>query len=59
MSSFQELSVWQHRHDLSLMIYKMRSSFPKEELFGLRFDALPFLLVLILQKAMDATAIQK
>ena len=35
MRNFQELSVWQKSHELTLKIYKISSSFPKEELFGL------------------------
>ncbi len=35
MSSFRELKVWQKSYDLSLVIYSMTKTFPKEELFGL------------------------
>lgn len=35
MRNFQELMVWQKSHELTLKIYKISSSFPKEELFGL------------------------
>lgn len=34
-SSFEELIVWQKAHSLVLSVYKVSSSFPKEELFGL------------------------
>ncbi len=33
--SFKELIVWQKAHQFVLAVYKMTSSFPKEELFGL------------------------
>jgi hypothetical protein len=33
---FQDLIVWQKAHDLVLSIYKMTSSYPRHELFGLR-----------------------
>ena len=35
MRNFQDLLVWQKSHQLTLNIYKISSSFPKEELFGL------------------------
>ena len=35
MRNFQELLVWQKSHELTLKVYKVSSSFPKEELFGL------------------------
>lgn len=35
MRNFQDLLVWQKSHELTLKIYKISSSFPKEELFGL------------------------
>ena len=35
MRNFQELLVWQKGHELTLKVYKISSSFPKEELFGL------------------------
>jgi four helix bundle protein len=35
MRNFQELSVWQKSHELTLRIYKLSLSFPREELFGL------------------------
>jgi len=34
-TSFQSLVVWQKSHDFVLQVYKMTSTFPKEELFGL------------------------
>ncbi|MBW3544347.1 MAG: four helix bundle protein [Bacteroidetes bacterium] len=35
MRNFLELAVWQKSHLLTLKIYKISQSFPKEELFGL------------------------
>ena len=35
MRNFQELLVWKKGHELTLKIYTISSSFPKEELFGL------------------------
>ncbi|WP_224998686.1 four helix bundle protein [Cesiribacter sp. SM1] len=35
MRNFQQLAVWQKSHELTLKIYKISQSFPKEELFGL------------------------
>jgi four helix bundle protein len=35
MRNFQDLLVWQKSHELTLKIYKISSSYPKEELFGL------------------------
>jgi four helix bundle protein len=32
--SFRDLEVWQRAHHLALGVYKMTSSFPKEELYG-------------------------
>jgi len=32
---FQDLIVWQKSHALTLRVYKLTKSFPKEELFGL------------------------
>jgi len=33
--SFEELIVWQKAHQLTLEIYKMTKSFPKEEIYGI------------------------
>lgn len=35
MSSFRELKVWQKSYDLSLAVYSVTKTFPKEETFGL------------------------
>jgi four helix bundle protein len=35
MRDFRELNVWQESHKLTLEIYEISKSFPKEELFGL------------------------
>lgn len=35
MRDFQKLSVWQKSHSLTLKIYKLTSSFPHHELYGL------------------------
>ncbi len=35
IKSFTDLDTWRKAHKLVLMIYKITSSFPKEELFGL------------------------
>ena len=35
MRNFQELLVWQKSHELTLKIYQVSGSFPKEEVFGL------------------------
>ncbi|EMR02749.1 four helix bundle protein [Cesiribacter andamanensis] len=35
MRNFQQLLIWQISHELNLTIYKISSSFPKEEIFGL------------------------
>ena len=35
MKDFRTLSVWQKSHELTILIYKQTSSFPREELFGL------------------------
>lgn len=34
-SRFEDLVVWQKSHALTLRVYKLTRSFPKEELFGL------------------------
>lgn len=36
---FTDLIVWQKAHQLTLSSYKMTSTFPKEELFGLTSQA--------------------
>lgn len=35
MRDFQKLIIWQKGHQLTLKIYNITSSFPKEELYGL------------------------
>ncbi len=35
MLNYQNLTAWQKAHALTLDIYKLTASFPKEELFGL------------------------
>lgn len=35
VQDFRKLAVWQKAHSLTLEVYKVTSSFPKEELFGL------------------------
>lgn len=35
MRRFQELTVWQKSHSLTLKIYSMSQSLPKDELYGL------------------------
>lgn len=35
MRDFQQLSIWQRSHQITLKIYKITRSFPKEEIFGL------------------------
>jgi four helix bundle protein len=35
MKDFRELIVWRKAHDLTLVIYRATSKFPKEELYGL------------------------
>src|SRR6476659_4543154 len=35
MKDFRTLSVWQKSHELTILIYKQTSTFPREELFGL------------------------
>ena len=35
MRDFRELDVWQKSHSLSLAVYKVTASFPKDELYGL------------------------
>ncbi len=35
MQDFKNLKVWQDSHQLVLEIYKLTTSFPKEELYGL------------------------
>lgn len=35
MSSFRDLIVWQKGYKLSLLIYSLTKTFPKEELFGM------------------------
>lgn len=35
MKDFKELKVWQKAHEMTLSLYKISESFPKEEAFGL------------------------
>jgi four helix bundle protein len=35
MKKFQDLTVWQKAHELTLSVYEATKSFPREELFGL------------------------
>lgn len=35
MRNFRELSIWQRGHELCLKIYKITSTFPKEEMYGI------------------------
>lgn len=35
LKSYKDLIVWQKSYELSLLIYSITKSFPKEELFGL------------------------
>ena len=35
MQNFRALKVWQRAHELTLAVYKITSSFPREELYGL------------------------
>lgn len=35
MRKFQDLTIWQKSHQLTLKIYNATRSFPKEELFGI------------------------
>jgi four helix bundle protein len=35
MRDFKKLSVWQKSHELTLAVYKITSSFPKAEIYGL------------------------
>ena len=35
MKDFHELKVWQKAHQLTLVVYQITASFPREELYGL------------------------
>ena len=35
MKNFRDLQVWRKAHGITLQIYRLTASFPKEELFGL------------------------
>ena len=35
MKDFRELKVWQKAHELTLAVYQLTASFPREELYGL------------------------
>ena len=34
MKDFKELQIWQRRHRLTLQVYKVTKSFPREEMYG-------------------------
>lgn len=34
MRDFKKIQVWEKAHKLTLQLYKITSSFPKEELYG-------------------------
>ena len=36
MRDFHKLGIWQRSHQLTLDVYKLSKSFPKDELFGLK-----------------------
>jgi four helix bundle protein len=36
MKDFRELQVWRKAHELTLAVYQITASFPREELYGLR-----------------------
>ena len=35
MKDFRELKIWQKAHELTLAVYQVTASFPREELYGL------------------------
>jgi len=35
MRDFKKYTIWESRHKLTLMVYKIKDNFPKSELFGL------------------------
>ena len=35
MKDFRELKVWQKAHELTLTVYRITATFPREELYGL------------------------
>ena len=35
MKNFRQLKVWQKAHELTLAVYQVTASFPREELYGL------------------------
>ena len=35
MQDFKKLDVWKRSHELTLMVYKLSTSFPREEIYGL------------------------
>jgi hypothetical protein len=37
MKDFKELKVWQKAHGMTVAVYLASRSFPKEEIYGLRF----------------------
>jgi four helix bundle protein len=36
VKNFRDLKVWQKAHQLTLAVYQLTASFPREELYGLR-----------------------
>ncbi|MFN6962279.1 MAG: four helix bundle protein [Pyrinomonadaceae bacterium] len=36
MQDFRNLTVWRRAHELALLIYRVTTNFPRDELFGLR-----------------------
>ena len=35
VKDFRELKVWQKAHELTLLVYRITTAFPREELYGL------------------------
>ena len=35
MKDFRQLKVWENAHELTLVLYRLTTGFPKHELFGL------------------------
>jgi 23S rRNA-intervening sequence protein len=35
VKAFRELKVWQKAHELTLVVYQLTATFPREELYGL------------------------
>jgi four helix bundle protein len=36
VKDFRQLKVWQKAHELTLAVYRLTATFPREELYGLR-----------------------